>query len=128
MLSIDPLVRAVMNMMRTKGGAASLVIPDGEPAYNPDTSTVISTETYYPVRVIVFDYIKKTDGTGTVYGSTLIETGDKQVFVQPTPDLPVPKARTGRVIFKGVSYNIITVKAIDPSGTNVLLYELFMRE
>lgn len=127
MLPIDPVARTVMNLMRTRGGAATIVIPDGEPTYNPETSTVIATETYYPVRVLVFDYIQKTQGA-TVQGSTLIQTGDKQMFVQPTDDLPEPKARTSRVVFKGVNYDVITVKALDPSGTNVLLYELFIRE
>ena len=124
---MNPIVRTVMSVMARQGGDAMMVFPSGDPVYDVNTSTSITPTVTYPVRVLIFDYVKKTDGAGVV-GNSLIESGDKQVFVQPTYDLPKPKARISSLVIQDVTYNVITVKAIDPAGTgDVILYELFVR-
>jgi hypothetical protein len=127
MLPVDPIARTVLMMMARSGGDATLVAPTGEPVYDPETSTVVSPQASYPIRVLVFDYILKTQGIGTM-DSTLIRSGDKQVFVKPSPDVPTPKARIDSIIFQGHKYNIVVVKELNPSGSNVVLYELYARE
>lgn len=122
---IDPLARTVLQMMSRFGGDAEL-IAHGESVYDPETSTVVASEERKQVRVMVFDYLPKTSGVGV--GDMLIQAGDKQVFLKPSNDIPAPKARVQNLMLKGTKYNIIMVKEVNPSGTNVLLYELFVRE
>lgn len=126
MLPIDPIVRTVVNTMRTRGGDATLVLPDGEPVYNPATSTATSPETSYTIRVLVFDYIQKNMGMNTDAGG-LIQSGDKQMFVQPQSTLPKMRPRVGHVLYQGMKFDIITAKEVNPSGGNVILHELFIR-
>ncbi len=125
MAALDPFIRTVLNMMNMFGGDSILVV-SSEGAYNPQTSSVSRTETQHAIKTLAFDYIQKHDGE-SVMSNTLIRSGDKQLYVQPST-FPRPRAKTDSVIYKGIKHSIVTIKEINPSGTSIVLYELFIRE
>jgi hypothetical protein len=122
---IDPIARTVFSLMSKFGGPATLV-SKATSEYDPNTSTNVITETTKQLRVMVFDYIPKFTGMGTENGS-LIRAGDKQVFVSPSPGL-VFQSSTDAIMWQGKKYDIVAVKELNPSGTKVLLFEIFVRE
>lgn len=127
MLPPDPIVRTVLNMMAFRGGDATVIVPSKDAEYDPATSTSKNSVVNYPVRAIVFDYLQKHDGMGG--GSkTLVESGDRQMFLKPSPDLPKLRAKIDSVIWGDRKFTIATCKEMNPTGTNVILYELFIRE
>ncbi len=124
--SLDPIVRTVYNMMKYRGGTSILVVPTlGD--YDPATSSASNIEESFEVKTIKFDYLQKRDGE-TSQTNSLIRDGDKQVWMQPDTFAPKPEAKKHSLIFNGVKHNIITVKEVNPSGCNPIIYELFIRE
>lgn len=106
------------------GGAATLIKEIS--TYDPNTSENIVTEKRYTMKAMVFDYFNKFEGL-TTQANTLIKTGDKQVLIKPNSlvtsiDPSADKLQIGSTIYK-----IITVKECNPSLTNTLYYELFIR-
>lgn len=126
--------RTVANMMRSFGTSAQLRIAISE-AYDPETSENIVEYHDYPVNAMFFDYLKKNEGLGTD-GKTLIQSGDKQVFVQPPQKtetgIPLPVASPNKwfLVLGEKTYKVITLKQHNPSMTNsgCILYELYVRE
>lgn len=121
---VDPIVKTVVDMMKRRGGDAQF-ISSGVPTYDPATSTAISGEVIYPVRALVFDYVAKSLGMG-VQGDSLVRSGDKQVFIQPS-NFPRPIAKVDSFMYQGSRFSVIVAKEINPSGDNVLLHELHVR-
>lgn len=123
---MDPLIRGVLNMMRQFGGMATLVVDNGEGTYDPETSTTIPSITSYPVRVIAQDYIQKTSGITTAAGG-LVQTGDKQFFIQVDDGVPLPRAGVDYIVFQGHKWTAIAIKDYNPSGSKSYLYEVYAR-
>lgn len=87
--------------------------------YDPETGITTSTTTYNGVGA-VFDYeARDIDGT-------LIMSDDRRVYASVN-GLPDSITTAAKLIFNGDTYNIITVKKLDPSGINVL-WELQVRK
>jgi hypothetical protein len=126
--------RVVANMMSKLGTTACIKIIIDE-NYDTSTSENMITTHDYPVNVMFFDYVRKNEGIGSENG-TLIQTGDKQVYVQPPQKnddgLPLPhfSANNSLLKFGDKLYKIITIKQINPSQTvnGSILYELYIRE
>lgn len=118
-------VRVVANMMARYGGAASVVIVS-KGTYDVETSSVPTTETQYAVKAMVFDYTLQSNGSQTEKNS-LIQTGDKQVFVQPTDDVPALSPEKDFVVIGTKRYRIITYKELNPAQSGNILMELFVR-
>lgn len=131
---MNSLDRTVASMMSRFGTTGSITVAVSE-TYDPATSENIVVYQDYPVNIMVFDYIRKTEGEGT-QNNTLIKTGDKQVYVQPPQKtevgLPLPHLNANKDFLKiGDSiYKIITVKQLNPSlaQDSCILYELYIRE
>lgn len=126
--------RTVASMMSRFGTTAYISVALSE-AYDPSTSENIVTYQDYLVNVMVFDYVRKTEGEGEEK-NTLIKTGDKQVYVQPPQKTEVgislPHLNANRDFLKigGSVYKIVTVKQLNPalSQDSCVLYELYIRE
>jgi hypothetical protein len=126
--------RTVASMMSKFGtvGAIKVVLSE---SYDPATSENSVIYKDYPVNIMVFDYVRKSEGEGT-QSNTLIKTGDKQVYVQPPQKtdngLPLPSFSANNSFLKlnGKTYKIITVKQLNPSLTSdgCMLFELYIRE
>lgn len=123
---LDPLIRSVVMMMNRFGGQATLLVSTGEETYDPETSTTTSAETPYQVRIIAQDYIQKTNGFIAQVGG-MVQTGDKQFFIQPDDLIPMPRPGVDTIIFEGRKWNINTIKDYNPSGTKSYMYEVFAR-
>lgn len=119
-MAVDMIHRTILNMIRRRGGESTLVYRT-EGVYDPATSTVISTEEEFTIKTLVFD------ARESYAPNSLIRVGDQQMFVRADPDLPAFDAANSSVIHNGKTYQIVWLKALNPSGTKVLMYELFVR-
>lgn len=116
----------VSEFFDAQGWSCSATLIKTTSVYDPNTSENIVTEKRYAMQAIPFDYINKFQGA-TTQTETLIRTGDKQVFIKPTPlvadiDPSADKLQIGTTIYK-----IVTVKTVNPTLTNPLYHELFVR-
>lgn len=126
------LDRTVASMMSKFGTTAQVVVVTNE-YYDPSSSENVVTTLEYDVSALIFDFIRKGDGLGTE-NNTLIQTGDKQVFIQP-PDkiggVPLPHILPNRdkIRINGTLYKIIVLKQDNMSITQqgCVMYELFVR-
>lgn len=111
--------------MRLHGGQSVIRVTTGI-EYDVETSTMVNTVTTFNVETVVMDYTQKFSGFGTE--STLVKTGDKQVFVKVVDGLPVPVAGRDTLILSGEDFSIVSVKEINPSGIKAYVYEIFARQ
>jgi len=117
---IDPIVRTINNLMQLRGGPVDLVATTPG-VYNPDTSQVDTQVVTVTVRGLVFD------AKESVSPNSLIRAGDKQVFIQPQQDMPIPVPMSVELVYGGSRYSVVVVEELNPTGANVLLYELIVR-
>lgn len=94
--------------------------------YVPETSENIVTEKRYTMQAIPLDYINKNEGVGT-NAQTLIRSGDKQVFIKPSRYVTDIDPSADMLQMGSKIYKIITVKEMNPTLSDVLYYELFVR-
>lgn len=128
------LDRTVASMMAKFGTTAQIRIAISE-AYDPSTSENVVDYHDYPVNAMFFDYIRKTEGLGAE-NQTLIQSGDKQVYIQPPQKtdfgmaLPTISPNKSLLIFGDKIYKIVTLKQHNPSMTNdgCVLFEMYVRE
>jgi hypothetical protein len=131
---MNQLDRTVATMMSRFGTSGFITVSVSE-EYDPATSENVVTYQDYPVNIMVFDYVRKNEGEGT-QNNTLVQTGDKQVYVQPPQKTEVgialPHLNANRDFLKigDKTYKIVTVKQLNPSlaQENCILYELYIRE
>jgi hypothetical protein len=132
-MPVSSFDRVVANMMRNYGTTATLVVPSDQGTYDALTSEYVTPEVEYVVRILVFDYTLQSNGDQSMK-NTLIGAGDKQVFVQPLnktdSNLTMPEIRPEKdyIVFGGVRYRIITVKHLNPSLQDNILFELLARK
>jgi len=123
---VDPLTRAVMNIIRQFGGPAYLIVT-GDSVYDPATSTMVQTETQVPIKMVAQDFIQKQNGF-MAHNGTLLQTGDKQFFIQSDVDnVPVPRPGIDSILFEGKKWTIKTLKDYNPSGSKSYCYECYAR-
>lgn len=125
----------VVATMMAEFGTQAIITTNLEEVYNPDTSENIVTSRKIPVKAIFADYIDKRAGVSNS-GNTLIQSGDKQVFVQPPhkagSEYPLEKLRPTQDYIEcgGKKYIVIAVKEYNTSllQAGCVLYELYVRE
>lgn len=124
----------IADMMQMFGSYAFINVAVRE-YWNEDTSENIVEYADYKVKVCSFDYLDKKSGVSTE-GNTLVQTGDKQVLIQPphktATGLPLPHIKPNRDRLKigDKVYKIVALKEYNPSMTRAgcVLYEAFVRE
>ncbi len=94
--------------------------------YNPYTSGVSPSEVVYDVQAIVFDYTNKQEGS-TTKPNTLIQTGDKQVYLIPNIDVTRVDPTTDFIVINGRRHKIVAAKSVDPTQSSPYYFELFVR-
>lgn len=113
-------------------GVAATYIKKTQGDYNPATGEAPETTVEIPVKAIQLDLPLTRNGASTI-GGTVIQDGDKQVFVQPpqkTEQYALPivvDVATDKINLNGVLWNIITFKETNPTGLNQILIELYVR-
>ena len=122
--------RTVDRLISRYGGKGVLTIftngvySDGE---------VTQTSTNYDVNIAIFDYPQSMAGDKSNFGSLILE-GDKQCYMQPVQkadvDADAIDIKANRDVLKigNVEWKILTLKEINPTGANTIVYELHLRK
>lgn len=103
-----------------------------ENSYNPNTLKNAQTLTEIPVEAILMDLTLQSNGLSTKFG-TLVVAGDKELFVRPpnktdsSADPLVIDPSTDRIRVNGIVYKIVTMKEINTTSTEPLVYDLYIR-
>lgn len=116
----------VNEFFTVQGWSCSATLIKTSSVYDPNTSENVVTESRFTMQAIPFDYINKFQGVST-QSDTLIKTGDKQVYLKPTPLVISIDPNADRLQIGSTIYKIVTVKECNPTLTNPLYYELFVR-
>ena len=101
-------------------------------SYSDATATNTITTHEIDCQAIFLDHQLRTSGD-TTKDQTLIRQSDKLMFLRPPektdPDaLPlVINPALDRILVGAVSYKIVSFKQTNPSATNCILYELYLR-
>lgn len=100
--------------------------------YDPNTGTTPTTVTEIDVEVILMDLTLQSNGYSVKYG-TLVQAGDKDIYMRP-PNKVVPymmpleiNPATDSVRVNGIVYKIVTMKEVNTTGTNAIVYSLYAR-
>lgn len=124
--------QVVVGMMEDFGVVSKLLI-QGDAALNADTGEYLPSETSYDVNTIYMDFTLARFGTQTAEG-TLIQTGDKQCYMQPlnksNPLLAMPNVQPNRdrISVGGRVYKIANLKMINPTMSDAIVYEMHLKE
>lgn len=120
MQRIDPIVRTVANLIKHRGGQIGMVVTKAG-VYDPETSSV-STQTmcYMPVGISL-------DAKESLATGSLIKVGDKQVFMKPDSNIPAPDQTSTELRIDGDNWKVYLVKPMNPSGSQVIYYEIYAR-
>lgn len=122
----------VLEFIKESGATGATLTQTLEGTYNPSTGTVATTTNVYPIECILTDLTLKSDGLSVKYG-TLVEAGDKELYLRPphkTNGLTVPIAispASDRVTVAGVTYRVMDLKEVNPTGADPLFISLYLR-
>lgn len=127
MADFDSMVVEFMNEF----GTTATIILHHTGTYDTSTGVYANGTTNVSVKAILMDRTLRSDGDQNSANS-LIQAGDKQCFIQP------PEKNGGSVIqintssdlclIGGTTYRIVTMKQINPSTTDNVLFELYLRK
>lgn len=135
MAGLSDFDECIMLMMQDFGTIATLIVQDDSTAaYNPITSTYEgATPAQYAVNAIFMDYTLQRYGQQDQAG-TLIQNGDKQCFLQPINKansgltMPTIQPNKDRISVAGKIYKIASLKMVNPTMVNNIVYELHLKE
>lgn len=122
--------KAALELVREFGGSGTYV-KTTLGAYDPTTATAASSVISIPLIVAMFDLNNPQNGYGTKPG-TALQAGDKETYILPPTKqgqadiLPLDTVND-RIVVNGISYNIVTMKEVNPSGSDPLLYIFYLR-
>lgn len=120
----DDFHSTVADFMRDYSTPATLL--KGSEEYDPTTGTQNSTTQEIPVEVILMDLTLQSNGLSTKY-QTLVEAGDKEAFVRPNKDAPFKIEPADRLLVNGVEYKVVTVKEVNPTTSDPIIFDLYLR-
>jgi hypothetical protein len=128
---LDDFDATVLAFIQDYGTTFTLVKSTGE-AYDPATATVVQTTEDIPVQAILMDLTLQSNGLSVKYG-TLIQAGDKELYMRPphktnptlSPVEIVPAI--DKIVAGNIVYNIVTMKELNPSGSDPILFTLYLR-
>lgn len=130
---MDKYMRVVRKEM-DRYGFDLTIIRQEDSAYDTATGAVVETLVEYPCRGIIFDLTLQSNGAQTK-PNTLIEMGDKQLFIQPPKDDGWYQENEAEAIYpnkdkikiNGKLYKIVTFKQVNPSLSESVLWECYIR-
>lgn len=103
-----------------------------DPVYDTTTGENTSSETQTPVRCILLDFDRVTNGLSSKFGTEIL-AGDKELYMLPTQKADavaspiIPNPTRDRITVAGISYKIVISKSADPTGAAPLLYNFMLR-
>lgn len=117
----------------TEWGFTATFIHTASTTPNDLTGRATSEVVEIPVQAIRMELIRPMEGSGNKTG-TLIQDGDLVMYVRPTEQVDKfaealsVKTSTDRFKIKGVTWKVVTVKQYDPSASDCVLYEFYIRK
>lgn len=131
-MRFDDFDRLVSDMMSDFGFTATYIrMVSSTPNDTTGGITVVTED--IPVQAIKMELIRPIEGSGSKTG-TLIQDGDLILYVRPTEktdvlaDALVINPTADRLLINSVMWKIVTVKEYNPSASDVILYELYIRK
>ena len=124
---LDALAIMTKNIVAQEGQSVKAVfVETGE--YDPDTASCKTIETKIDCKAIFLDLAIESHGDLT-YGGTLIEKGDREVYLPYNSLFPRKPSPTGDYLLdiKNSKWRIVQIKENNPSGVNEILYKLLVR-
>ena len=122
---------AIMSFF-TEFGFSATYLQAGTATYNPATGENTVAVTEIPVEAIQLDLPLVRNGMSTSTG-TLIQDGDKQLFIRPpnkadeNATVLVVNPAADRVRIGSTEWRIVAAKETNPTGSNQILIELYIR-
>lgn len=120
----------VEELMKEFGFVATYVKQEvGE--YDPSIGESTVTTTEIPVEAILLDLTLQSNGLSVKYG-TLIQAGDKELYIRPPEkvddvDSLVIDPSSDVIKVGNITYKIVSVKELNTTGSNPILYSLYVR-
>lgn len=99
---------------------------------NDTTNKITPVYENIEIEAIKMELIRPVEGTGSKTG-TLIQDGDQMLYVRPTEksdvfaDALAINPTSDRININGIMWKIVTVKEYNPSASDCILYELYIR-
>jgi len=124
--------RMVAEMMQEFGFTTTYYV-NGSPVVNDSTGTVTHTTTEYTIQAIKMELPRPTNGAVSNSNSLILE-GDQVLYVRPVEKADefatafVPNPTSDRVLIQGTLWDVISVKEHNPSASDNILYELYVRK
>lgn len=111
-------------------GSSGEYITTSQGSYDPTTASVVNSTLRQRVPMVLLDLTLQSNGLSVKYGTQVL-AGDKEAYVIP-PQKSGGKAvavtpNSDRVSFGGVTYTVITHKEVNPTGSDPLVWFLYLR-
>lgn len=113
---------ATVNEFFSQGWDGPAYIVRSYSYYDVDTSENVTSYQRIDARVITFDYVSKTDDK-----NNLVRTGDKQLYLKPSVMFDGIDPTVDMIEIAGKLFKIITIREFNPTSSEVIYYELFVR-
>ena len=134
-LYLDKFVRVVKKEMDRYGFDLEIIRDTSTFEYDPVNPLALQQRRYILVGVILFDLTLQSNGD-TFKPNSLINAGDKQLFIQPpeddgfynTNETDVVLPNRDKIKIGNKLYKIITFKQLNPSATDSVLFECYIRQ
>lgn len=121
---------AILEFFNDFGFEATYIKQNGEGTYTNGENVIETVE--IPVEAILLDLTLSSNGLSSKFGTEIL-AGDKELFIRPpekTDSLRLPleiNTTTDKVRVNGVEYKIHTMKEINTTATEPLVYDLYIR-
>lgn len=120
----DDMRNVAINLITEFGNPFILKKKNGEPTYNPKTKKTEQLYKDYPGKCVMKTYSAEAAG---MLGN-MINAGEVS-FVCTMDDISIiPVESTDKVVYCGVTYNIIDVATSNPSGKTVVVHTLHCKK
>jgi hypothetical protein len=132
---VEEYKQLVRDMVAEYGAQATYIRNLGDGAYDPATGVNTQLPAEIPIQAIVMELTLQSNGQQLVNGK-MIQWGDKVMYVIPTEGmLPVLQPEAGFIVegyddsvrVGTVVYKVVTMKVVDPTMVNAIMYELYVR-
>lgn len=114
--------QATATRLLTNFGADATLRKQVQGAYDPATGTTTVTTTDYTVKAALLNY-SRMDANNQNAEGTLVERDDRKIIIESFAAVP---DTDDLIIFGSVTYRVVSVKKVNPSGT-VVIHELQAR-
>lgn len=121
---------AILEFMEESGTTATYIKRTG--TYDPAQGQYVGTEKKIPVQVLILDLTLQSNGLVTKFGTNIL-AGDKELFVRPphktapgTAPLVIDPANDS-IRVGNVEYKIASMKEVNPTGNDTIVFNLHVR-